>query len=116
LAVQALSPLFWILTIIIRLDSPSPGFFHQKRIDKDGYPFVALKFRSMVDKTARMGFGLNVADEDPRITLVGHILRKTSLDKLPQFFNVFIGRMSLRRPRPTLPDQVAITIFNVVVF
>jgi undecaprenyl phosphate N,N'-diacetylbacillosamine 1-phosphate transferase len=108
LAVLVLSPLFWILAIIIRLDSPGPVFFRQKRVGKDGYPFVALKFRSMVDKAYNMGLGLNVAAEDPRITRVGHFLRKTSLDELPQFLNVLMGHMSIIGPRPTLPDQVAL--------
>lgn len=102
-----LSPLFWILVIVIRLDSPGPVFFRQKRIGKDGHPFVALKFRSMVDKATTMGLGLNVSTDDPRITRVGRLLRNTSLDELPQLFNVLMGDMSLVGPRPTLPDQVA---------
>lgn len=106
-AVIALSPVFWILALMIRLDSPGPVFFRQKRIGKGGQPFVALKFRSMVDKAATMGLGLNVAVDDPRITRIGRLLRNTSLDELPQLFNVLLGDMSLVGPRPTLPEQVA---------
>ena len=92
---------------MIRLDSPGPVFFRQQRIGKDGHPFVPLKFRSMVDKATTMGLGLNVSTDDPRITRVGRVLRNTSLDELPQLFNVLTGEMSLVGPRPTLPDQVA---------
>jgi lipopolysaccharide/colanic/teichoic acid biosynthesis glycosyltransferase len=108
LAVIALSPLLWILAIMIRFDSPGPVFFRQRRIGKGGHPFVALKFRSMVDKAATMGLGLNVAKNDSRITQVGRLLRDTSLDELPQLFNVIMGDMSLVGPRPTLPEQVAV--------
>lgn len=107
LAVLVLSPFFWVLAIMIRLDSPGSVFFRQKRIGKGGQPFVALKFRSMVDKASTMGLGLNVAVDDSRITRVGRFLRNTSLDELPQLFNVILGDMSLVGPRPTLPDQVA---------
>ena len=106
-AVIVLSPFLWILAIMIRLDSPGPVFFRQTRIGKDGQPFVALKFRSMVDKATSIGLGLNVAVNDSRITRVGRFLRNTSLDELPQFFNVILGDMSIVGPRPTLPDQVA---------
>ena len=106
-AVIVLSPFLWILAIMIRLDSPGPVFFRQTRIGKDGQPFVALKFRSMVDKATSIGLGLNVAVNDSRITRVGRFLRNTSLDELPQVFNVIFGDMSIVGPRPTLPDQVA---------
>ena len=102
-----LSPLFWLIAGLIRLETPGPAFFRQERIGKDGRPFVAYKFRSMVDHAAAMGLGLNVAANDARITRMGKFLRHTSLDELPQVFNVLQGEMSLVGPRPTLAYQVA---------
>jgi lipopolysaccharide/colanic/teichoic acid biosynthesis glycosyltransferase len=107
LAVITLSPLIWLIAGLIRLESPGPAFFRQERIGQDGRPFVAYKFRSMVDNAAAMGLGLNVAVNDTRITRVGKFLRDTSLDELPQLFNVLTGEMSLVGPRPTLAYQVA---------
>ena len=102
-----LSPLFWMIAGLVRLETPGPAFFRQERIGKDGRPFVAYKFRSMVDHAATMGLGLNVAIDDTRITRMGKFLRHTSLDELPQVFNVLQGEMSLVGPRPTLAYQVA---------
>jgi len=102
-----LSPWFWLIAGLIRLETPGPAFFRQERIGKDGRPFVAYKFRSMVDHAASLGLGLNVAAHDARITRLGMFLRHTSLDELPQVFNVVQGEMSLVGPRPTLPYQVA---------
>jgi undecaprenyl phosphate N,N'-diacetylbacillosamine 1-phosphate transferase len=102
-----LSPLFWLIVGLIRLETPGPAFFRQERIGKDGRPFVAYKFRSMVDNATSMGLGLNVASDDSRITRIGKFLRNTSLDELPQIFNVLKGEMSLVGPRPTLALQVA---------
>src|SRR3989339_56230 len=102
-----LSPWFWLLAALIRLETPGPAFFRQERIGQDGRPFVAYKFRSMVDHAASLGLGLNVAVNDARITRVGRFLRRTSLDELPQVFNVLRGEMSLVGPRPTLAYQVA---------
>lgn len=101
-----LSPVIAIIGICIRLDSPGPIFFRQERIGKDGRPFRSYKFRSMVDKATSMGLGLNVSVDDDRITRVGKILRNTSLDEIPQLFNVLLGQMSLVGPRPTLEYQV----------
>jgi lipopolysaccharide/colanic/teichoic acid biosynthesis glycosyltransferase len=103
----ALSPWFWLIAGLIRLETPGPAFFRQERIGKDGRPFVAHKFRSMVDHAAARGLGLNVAVNDARITRMGRFLRNTSLDELPQVFNVLQGEMSLVGPRPTLAYQVA---------
>jgi len=107
LCLITLSPVIWLLAFFIRLDTPGPVFFPQVRIGKDGRPFVAYKFRSMVDQATSMGLGLNVAINDPRITRVGEFLRNTSLDELPQLYNIIRGDMSLVGPRPTLPYQVA---------
>jgi undecaprenyl phosphate N,N'-diacetylbacillosamine 1-phosphate transferase len=102
-----LSPLAWLIAGLIRLETPGPAFFRQERVGKDGRPFVAYKFRSMVDQAASMGLGLNVAANDTRITRMGKFLRRASLDELPQLFNVLQGEMSLVGPRPTLAYQVA---------
>src|SRR3989339_1897517 len=102
-----LSPWFWLFACLIRLETPGAAFFRQERIGQDGRPFVAYKFRTMVDHAASLGLGLNVAVNDARITRVGRFLRHTSLDELPQVFNVMQGEMSLVGPRPTLAYQVA---------
>lgn len=107
LALIILSPLFWLLAGLIRLESSGPAFFRQERIGKDGRPFTAYKFRSMIENATSLGLGLNVAANDFRITRMGKFLRNTSLDELPQIFNVIKREMSLVGPRPTLPHQVA---------
>ena len=101
-----LSPIIYFIGFLIRIDSPGPIFFRQERIGKDGKPFMSYKFRSMVDKAYTMGLGLNVAVNDDRITRVGKFLRNTSLDELPQLFNVLKGEMSIVGPRPTIKQQV----------
>lgn len=96
-----LTPLFIIISILIKLDSKGPIFFRQKRLGKDGHPFYILKFRTMVENAENIGDGLKIKTEnDSRITKTGHFLRKTSLDELPQLFNVLEGEMSLVGPRP----------------
>lgn len=99
-----------ICAVAIRLDSPGPVVFSQVRIGKDGRPFKMLKFRTMVENAQELKASLahlNVLPypdfkipNDPRVTRVGRILRKTSLDELPQFMNVLRGEMSLVGPRP----------------
>ena len=102
-----MSPVIYVIGVLIRLDSQGPIFFKQERIGKNGKPFMSYKFRSMVDKATTMGLGLNVSVNDGRITRVGKFLRNTSLDELPQLFNVLKGEMSIVGPRPTLAYQVA---------
>lgn len=123
LVLVLLSWLFLIIAVAIKLDDPSgPVFFRQRRVGrlgKDGEPteFGMYKFRSMVpDAEARLGEleGLNEKTgpvfkirDDPRVTRVGRLLRKTSLDELPQFLNVLKGDISVVGPRPALPKEVA---------
>ena len=105
-----------LIGIAIKLDSAGPMLYVQSRIGKDGKPFTMYKFRSMrrdADKLRKSLDALNEAEgpvfkikRDPRITRVGAILRKTSLDELPQLINVLLGHMSLVGPRPPLPDEV----------
>lgn len=112
-----ISPLLLITAIAIKLDSPGPILFRQQRVGKWGKPFTCFKFRSMfVDAEKRKAelMALNEADEvvfkikrDPRITRVGRIIRKLSIDELPQLFNVINGEMSLVGPRPPVPIEVA---------
>lgn len=98
-----LSPFFLVIAILIKLDSKGPVFYKQKRLGKSGKVFEIYKFRTMVDNAISMGTGLRTDEGDPRITKVGNILRKTSLDELPQLINILKGEMSLIGPRPPVP-------------
>ncbi|MEY8292023.1 sugar transferase [Carnobacteriaceae bacterium 52-44] len=96
-----LLPLFLILTILIKANSRGPVFFLQERLGKKGKIFKIIKFRTMIVDAEKIGDGLTVKSEtDTRITKVGQFLRLTSLDELPQLFNVVKGEMSLVGPRP----------------
>jgi lipopolysaccharide/colanic/teichoic acid biosynthesis glycosyltransferase len=95
-----LLPLWLVIVIAIRIDSPGPILFRQQRLTKGGRPFTMLKFRTMIDGAEHMHTGLFSYEGDPRITRVGSILRKTSLDELPQLLNVLRGDMSIVGPRP----------------
>jgi exopolysaccharide biosynthesis polyprenyl glycosylphosphotransferase len=108
-----LSPVFIVIALVVRFTSPGPVLFRQTRVGKDGREFTMLKFRSMVadadaQRAAMMdrnehgdGLMFKVYD-DPRITPVGKVLRRCSLDELPQLINIFAGSMSLVGPRPPL--------------
>ena len=99
--VVLLLPFFVIISIMICVDSKGNPFFLQERLGKKGKNFKIIKFRTMVCNAEKMGDGLIVKDEsDVWITRIGRILRKTSLDELPQLFNVLKGDMSLVGPRP----------------
>jgi lipopolysaccharide/colanic/teichoic acid biosynthesis glycosyltransferase len=100
------SPLLAAAMAAIRLETPGPVIYRQRRIGVDGQPFDVLKLRTMVDGAEHIGAGLAVNQGDPRITRVGALLRRASLDELPNLVNVLRGEMSLIGPRPTLPFQV----------
>ena len=112
-----LFPLLLLIALLIRLDSPGPVLYRQTRVGLNGRRFRFYKFRSMVqgadvlkaDLSAqnRMNGPVFKMERDPRVTRVGRLLRKTSLDELPQLFNVLKGDMSLVGPRPNLPEEVA---------
>lgn len=106
IGIVLLSPLFIILAIIIKATSKGPVFFKQERLTKNGKIFKILKFRSMVVDAEKQGAGLFNYENDPRVTKVGAFLRKTSLDELPQLFNVFFGSMSLVGPRPSVTYEL----------
>lgn len=97
-----LSPFFLIISIMIKLDSPGPVLFKQVRVGRYERNFKILKFRTMVTDAEKKGAQITVG-RDSRITRVGHFLRKSKLDELPQLINVFIGDMSLVGPRPEVP-------------
>lgn len=112
------SPILLGVAIAIKLDDGGPVFFSQTRIGLHGKPFKMYKFRSMVtnaeelkkklaEETGQEDRFIFKMKDDPRITTVGHFIRKTSLDEFPQFYNVLKGDMSLVGPRPALPEEVA---------
>jgi lipopolysaccharide/colanic/teichoic acid biosynthesis glycosyltransferase len=94
-----LSPLFLLVALLIKLDSPGPIFFRQERMGRGFHPFLIYKFRTMVHDAPLRG-GAITFGADPRITKVGRILRKTKIDELPQLINVLRGQMSFVGPRP----------------
>ena len=96
-----LIPIFLIISILIKLTSKGPIFFKQERIGRNGKVFNMYKFRTMIVNAENIGDGIRVRSKnDPRITKIGKILRRTSLDELPQLINVIKGDMSLVGPRP----------------
>lgn len=106
LGLFVLSPLLLLIAVAIVVDSPGGPIFAQTRIGKDGRPFRLYKFRSMIPNASLQGKGYYFDGErDPRITRVGRFLRRTSLDELPELYNVLRGDMSLVGPRPMLPYQ-----------
>lgn len=104
-ALVLLSPLMLFTALLIKLDSKGPVFFVQERTGLDGQPFPMLKFRSMRQDAEARGPGWTTED-DPRRTRLGTIIRKLSVDELPQFINVLLGDMSLVGPRPEQPAYV----------
>ena len=102
-----LLPVMVAIGIWIRRDSAGPALFRQERIGLHGRPFRVVKFRTMVVGAQQMGAGLAVTADDARITRAGALLRKVSLDELPQLWNVITGDMSIVGPRPTVAAQVA---------
>jgi exopolysaccharide biosynthesis polyprenyl glycosylphosphotransferase len=99
------SPLMAIIAFLIRLDSPGPVIYRQKRVGKDGKTFTLYKFRSMQDGADRGGKHAPAQEGDARITRVGNWLRRTRLDEVPQLYNILRGDMYFVGPRPFVPDQ-----------
>jgi exopolysaccharide biosynthesis polyprenyl glycosylphosphotransferase len=108
------APLMALVAVAIKLDSPGPVFFRQRRVGRDGQEFEIVKFRTMVDgadlqkadlRDQNQAQGLFKIDNDPRVTRVGRLLRRASLDELPQLWNVLRGQMSLVGPRPLVGEE-----------
>jgi lipopolysaccharide/colanic/teichoic acid biosynthesis glycosyltransferase len=106
-ALTLLSPLIGLIALAIKLDDGGPVLYVQDRVGKDGKTFRCHKFRTMVVGAENKGLGLEVANDDSRITRVGCFLRHWTLDEIPQLFNVLKGDISIVGPRPTVPSQVA---------
>jgi exopolysaccharide biosynthesis polyprenyl glycosylphosphotransferase len=112
-----LIPVIPLIAIMIKLDSPGPVFFKQDRVGKDGRVFKFYKFRSMYQEAEQRKKEIEALNEqegpvfkvkaDPRVTTVGRFLRRSSLDEIPQIFNVLKGDMSIVGPRPQMPSEVA---------
>lgn len=98
-----ISPILLIIGLLIKIQSKGPVFFLQERLGQNGKLFMIYKFRTMVDGAISIGSGLHTYEDDPRITKIGKILRKTSLDELPQLINILRREMSLIGPRPPVP-------------
>jgi lipopolysaccharide/colanic/teichoic acid biosynthesis glycosyltransferase len=105
-ALVVASPVLALAALAIKLDDGGPVLYRQRRVGRDGEEFELLKLRTMVVGADRQGAGWAVDRGDPRITRTGAILRRLSIDELPQLWNVVRGEMSLVGPRPTLAYQV----------
>jgi lipopolysaccharide/colanic/teichoic acid biosynthesis glycosyltransferase len=100
------SPLLAVAALAIRVESPGAVFYRQRRVGRHGQPFEMWKLRTMVPGAESMGAGIYVLEGDPRITRVGRLLRRFSLDELPNLINVLKGDMAMVGPRPTVQEQV----------
>jgi lipopolysaccharide/colanic/teichoic acid biosynthesis glycosyltransferase len=100
------APLLALAALAIRLESRGPVFYRQLRVGRNGQPFELWKLRTMVPGAESMGAGIYVLEGDPRITRTGRLLRRFSLDELPNLVNVLRGEMSIVGPRPTVREQV----------
>lgn len=106
LVIVLLIPIWIVIPIAIKCDSKGPVFFKQERRTKNGRVFKMLKFRSMVVNAEQSGAGLFNYKDDPRVTKVGRFLRNSSIDELPQLFNIFKGDMSVVGPRPCVKYEL----------
>ena len=106
LALLLFSPLLAAAALAIRLQGDGPVLYRQRRIGRDGEPFELLKLRTMVPGSDPVGVGTAVTRDDPRVTRVGRLLRRFSLDEVPNLVNVLRGEMSIVGPRPTIEAQV----------
>ena len=100
-----LAPALIAIALAIKLTSRGPVFYTQERIGKDGRPFPFIKFRTMIVGAEKVGAGILCVRDDPRVTAVGRLLRRFSIDELPQLINVLRGEMSVIGPRPGLAYQ-----------
>jgi lipopolysaccharide/colanic/teichoic acid biosynthesis glycosyltransferase len=105
-AVIILSPVFIVIAVAIKIETKGPVLFKQDRLTKDGKLFTMYKFRTMIENAEHMGTGLFNYADDFRVTKVGKVLRKSSLDELPQLFNIIKGDMSIVGPRPPVSYEL----------
>jgi lipopolysaccharide/colanic/teichoic acid biosynthesis glycosyltransferase len=106
LALAVLSPVLLLAAVAIKLGSRGPVFYRQRRVGLHGEEFEMLKLRTMVEGSDPVGIGAAVTRDDPRVTAAGRILRRSSLDEIPNLLNVLRGEMAIVGPRPTIPAQV----------
>jgi lipopolysaccharide/colanic/teichoic acid biosynthesis glycosyltransferase len=106
LALVIFSPVLLLAAIAIKLGSRGPVIYRQRRVGLDGEEFEMLKLRTMVEGSDPVGVGTVVTRDDPRVTSAGRVLRRTSLDEIPNLLNVLRGEMAIVGPRPTIPAQV----------
>jgi lipopolysaccharide/colanic/teichoic acid biosynthesis glycosyltransferase len=106
LAFLILSPVLAVAALAIRLGSRGPVLYRQRRVGLHGEEFELLKLRTMVEGSDPVGIGTAVGRDDPRVTRAGRVLRRTSLDEIPNLVNVLRGEMAIVGPRPTIPAQV----------
>jgi lipopolysaccharide/colanic/teichoic acid biosynthesis glycosyltransferase len=106
LALAILSPVLLVAAIAIKLGSRGPVIYRQRRVGLGGAEFELFKLRTMVLGSDPVGIGTAVARDDPRVTAAGRVLRRTSLDEIPNLLNVLRGEMAIVGPRPTIPAQV----------
>jgi lipopolysaccharide/colanic/teichoic acid biosynthesis glycosyltransferase len=107
IALIVFSPVLLIAAIAIKLGSRGPVLYRQRRVGLNGAEFEMLKLRTMVAGSDPIGVGTVVTRDDPRVTGAGRVLRRTSLDEIPNLINVLRGEMAIVGPRPTIPAQVA---------
>ncbi|MGI8513391.1 MAG: sugar transferase [Solirubrobacteraceae bacterium] len=107
LALAVTAPVLLAAMVAIRLESPGHPIYRQRRVGRDAAQFDVLKLRTMVSGAEAMGAGMAVSEGDTRITRVGALLRRTSIDELPNLVNGLRGEMAIIGPRPTIPVQVA---------
>jgi len=105
-ALIVLSPVLLVAAVAIKLSSRGPVLYRQRRVGLGGQEFEMLKLRTMVAGSDPVGVGTVVTRDDPRVTAAGRVLRRTSLDEIPNLVNVLRGEMAIVGPRPTIPAQV----------
>lgn len=112
-ALIAISPLFLALVVVLRLTGEGEVFYRQKRIGRQQKVFYVLKFATMLKDSPNMGLGTITVQNDPRILPLGHFLRKTKINEIPQLLNVILGDMSLVGPRPLTKENFSLYSLDV---
>jgi lipopolysaccharide/colanic/teichoic acid biosynthesis glycosyltransferase len=102
------APVWLLIAAAVKFNDGGPVFFPQLRVGQGGRAFKALKFRSMIPDADRRFGPVQAAENDPRVTAVGRLLRATAMDELPQLWNIFVGDMSFVGPRPLVPGEVEV--------